>query len=79
MFTMPLLYYTQRTIPPYTFSYAVSTNQSAGFAVSSTVGVPSQILREEAEGGRDAQSALVIGRPYVSEHDSAPVQYNGIV
>ena len=29
--------------------------------------------------GRDAQPALVIGRHYVTERDSAPVQYNGIV
>ena len=29
--------------------------------------------------GRDAQPALVIGRHYISERDSAPVQYNGIV
>ena len=28
--------------------------------------------------GRDAQPALVIGRHYVTERDSAPVQYNGI-
>ena len=29
--------------------------------------------------GRDAQPALVIGRHCVTELDSAPVQYNGIV
>ena len=29
--------------------------------------------------GRDAQPALVIGRHYVTQRDSAPVQYNGIV
>ena len=29
--------------------------------------------------GRDVQPALVIGRHYVTERDSAPVQYNGIV
>ena len=29
--------------------------------------------------GRDAQPALVIGRHYITERDSAPVQYNGIV
>ena len=29
--------------------------------------------------GRDVQPALVIGRLYVTERDSAPVQYNGIV
>ena len=29
--------------------------------------------------GRDAQPALVIGRHYVTERDSAPVQYNGVV
>ena len=29
--------------------------------------------------GRDAQPALVIGRQYITERDSAPVQYNGIV
>ena len=28
---------------------------------------------------RDAQPALVIGRNYITERDSAPVQYNGIV
>ena len=28
---------------------------------------------------RDAQPALVIGRHYITERDSAPVQYNGIV
>ena len=28
---------------------------------------------------RDAQPALVIGRHYMTERDSAPVQYNGIV
>ena len=27
----------------------------------------------------DAQPALVIGRHYITEGDSAPVQYNGIV
>ena len=31
------------------------------------------------QGGRDAQPALVIGRNYITERDSAPVQYNGIV
>ena len=30
-------------------------------------------------GGRDVQPALVIGRHYVTERDSAPVQYNGVV
>ena len=29
--------------------------------------------------GRDAQPALVIGRHYITERDSAPVQYNGIL
>ena len=29
--------------------------------------------------GRDAQPALVIGRHYVTERDSAPVQYTGVV
>ena len=29
--------------------------------------------------GRDAQPALVIGRHYMTERDSAPVQFNGIV
>ena len=29
--------------------------------------------------GRDAQPALVIGRHYITERDSAPVQYNGVV
>ena len=29
--------------------------------------------------GRDVQPALVIGRHYATERDSAPVQYNGIV
>ena len=29
--------------------------------------------------GRDAQPALVIGRHCITERDSAPVQYNGIV
>eukprot|EP00959_Pyramimonas_sp_CCMP1952_P320694 6710945-Pyramimonas_sp.AAC.1 len=29
--------------------------------------------------GRDVQPALVIGRHYVTERDSAPVQCNGIV
>ena len=28
---------------------------------------------------RDAQPALVIGRHYINERDSAPVQYNDIV
>ena len=32
-----------------------------------------------APGGRDAQPALVIGRHYITERDSAPVQYNGVV
>ena len=31
--------------------------------------------------GRDVQpgALVVIGRHYINEHDSAPVQYNGIV
>ena len=29
--------------------------------------------------GRDALPARVIGRHYITERDSAPVQYNGIV
>ena len=29
--------------------------------------------------GRDVQPALVIGRHYMTERDSAPVQYNGVV
>ena len=29
--------------------------------------------------GSDVQPALVIGRHYITEYDSAPVQYNGIV
>ena len=29
--------------------------------------------------GRDAQPALLIGRHYAIERDSAPVQYNGVV
>ena len=32
-----------------------------------------------APSGRDVQPALVIGRHYVTERDSAPVQYNDIV
>ena len=34
---------------------------------------------DDIQGGRDAQPALVIGRHYVTERDSAPVQYNGIL
>ena len=33
---------------------------------------------QRALGGRDAQPAL-IGRHYITERDSVPVQYNGIV
>ena len=33
----------------------------------------------EAPDGRDAQPALLIGRHYITERDSAPVQNNGIV
>ena len=29
--------------------------------------------------GREAQPALVIGRHYITERDSAPVQYNGVL
>ena len=32
-----------------------------------------------AAAGSDAQPALVIGRHYINERDSAPVQYNGIM
>ena len=40
-----------------------------------------KLTKEDLAGMKvgDVQPALVIGRHYVTEHDSAPVQYNGIV
>ena len=38
-----------------------------------------EVLRNASKEGRDAQPAHVIGRHYITERDSAPVQYNGIV
>ena len=49
----------------------VATPMGAGGVVTPVVLGPS--------GGRDVQPALVIGRHHVTERDSAPVQYNGIV
>ena len=51
---------------------------NAGFQVGS--GLPKQgVVLNGALKGRDAQPALVIGRHCVTERDSAPVRYNGIV
>ena len=46
---------------------------AGGYAVAGVARVGS------GESSRDAQPALVIGRHYITERDSAPVQYNGIV
>ena len=38
-----------------------------------------KLARMASESGRDALPALVIGQHYITERDSVPVQYNGIV
>ena len=85
---MSLYYFvfTSALLVLYTFSHTLSViNQSEPpLACCGGRTEPYCEGRSSTEGGatpgRDAQpGALVIGRHYVTERDSAPVQYNGIV